>query len=89
MDYLCRTDTKDSVPSIKVGTYQTYLFLKDQLIGVDIMLFGKLIKVLSEISKDGEEIKANVFNDIIDNLFQDNFIDDSELDEDDEDTEED
>lgn len=63
--------------------------LEDQLIGVDIMLFGKLIKVLSEVSKDGEEIKANMFNDIIDNLFQDNFIDESELEEDDEDTDED
>lgn len=63
--------------------------LEDQLIGVDIALFDKLISAISKITKDGEEIKENVFNDIIDNLFQDNFIDDSELDEDDEDTDED
>ena len=63
--------------------------LEDQLIGVDILLFDKLIDAISKISKDGEEIKEDMFNEIIDNLFQDNFIDESELDDDDEDTDED
>lgn len=63
--------------------------LEDQLIGVDILLFDRLINALSKISKDGEEIKIDVFNAMIDNLFQDNFIDESELEDDDEDTDED
>lgn len=63
--------------------------LEDQLIGVDILLFDRLIDAISKISKDGEEIKQDTFNEIIDNLFQDNFIDDSELEDDDEDTDED